>query len=541
MRSPTPPSVLAATRALFALRVRMTWRTLARSTSAQVAGAGAFLLVFPAASQIGDRAAHALSLMYHPAYGKVSVDAFPAVCSALILLALLYVALLLAGGTGGGTVMESPPPAVLRGLPMPPGVLLLTDALGFALSLPTLFFVVSVTPLLWSVGNRGVLPLMLLALFCVALALLLTRLGALLIKRGRGAAVLAALAGTLFAACVLRVTPAAALQMVLTKQHERLRYPWNPPLPPPLTIPAVLRDTPPGFAAACVVGGSGNTPLFLLLAGAAALAIGSVVALDRFSGRAEIGSDAGLRRAASGVPRSANPIRTEMRLLLRDPAAHLSLRTPATLLLAVFFAWLAPNSGDDAVGNLVDLVGMGAALYATLWQVQLCCNRFGNDAVRAGTLFSLPSPRWRLIAAKNAALLPFLLVLDGVVVAGVASLSGNPRLIPTLLVGLVAVLVPLAALGNVVSVLAPFPLRRGRGRFEREPERSLAFVYCAVGVGTWLLLLPTLAMASAWGAVGYLAGGAYVTGLYAASVWLAVWLLNPARERRLVALLDGTK
>ena len=107
MPFPLPsPSLLAATRALLALRVSVTRRTLERSPAAQTASVLALLLVCPAALQIGKRAAHLMAV--------ASPEAFTALCTALVLLTLLYIALLLAGNAGLGGVMESPPETVLR-------------------------------------------------------------------------------------------------------------------------------------------------------------------------------------------------------------------------------------------------------------------------------------------------------------------------------------------------------------------------------------------------------------------------------------------
>ena len=214
---------------------------------------------------------------------------------------------------------------------------------------------------------------------------------------------------------------------------------------------------------------------------------------------------------------------------------------PAILLLTIGYAWIAPNLGGDAARNLGDLLGIGIILYIALWQMQFICNRFGSDAGRAATLLSLPIHRAQLLAIKNSLLFTLMFGLDGVIVTGFATVAGNPRLIPTLLLALPAVLMPLTALGNIVSVLAPFPLPRKTERYEREPERSLLFVYVAVGIGTWLLFLPMQWLWNTWNVAGYLLGMVYVAALYAASVGIVARLLTPTRERRLIALLDGTK
>jgi hypothetical protein len=501
-----------------------------RSPAAQTASFLALLLVCPAAFQVGGRAARLLA--------TAPAEAFPAVCSALLLLSLLYVALLLAGSGGLGGVMEPPPATVLRALPVPRGATLLADAVSFAVSLPTLFFVVAMAPLTKVAGS--IVPLALLGMFALCLALLLGRLGDLVAKRGRTGLIIGAASLLLLGGLVLRATPAAALSSVLEEKKPPVRLPWDPPAPAPPAVPIALRFTPPGFAAQYLTG-SGN-PVIALLALAATFAatVAGTVLLDRANARIEPASDAQPNRARA-TPRSSGPLVTEARLLLRNPAAHILLRGPASLLLTIGYAWIAPNLGRDAVRNLADLLGMGITLYLAIWQIQFVCNRFGSEAGSAATLFSLPRERWRILLTKNVALFALLFVLDGAVASGFAMIAGNPRLIPTLVLALVPVLILLTALGNLVSVLSPFPLPRKTERFEREPDRSLLFVYGLVGTGTWLLFLPVLMLGDKWGVTGYALGGAYVAGLYAASVGLAAKLLSPAHEQRLIALLDGVK
>ncbi|MBC8138518.1 MAG: hypothetical protein H8F28_21770 [Fibrella sp.] len=524
-----PPVLMSATYSLLALRLRITRKTIERSPAAQTASFLALLLVCPAALQIGRRTARLLTT-------TPGGEAFPALCSALLLLTLLYVALLLAGSTGLGGVMESPPVTVLRALPVPPGATLLADAVSFGVSLPTLFFIVALIPMI--TGWQSVVPLALLGAFAVGVALFLARLGTLIAKRGRVGLILATGALLLFGGVVLRAAPAAALSSVIEDKKPAVRLPWDPPPPPPPTVPVVLRNTPPGLAAQSLTGNT--TAASLSLAATVVLTAIGTVLLDRGNDRTEPASNAKPNRSPA-APRRAGAFITEARLLLRNPSAHTPLRGPASLLLTVGYAWIAPNLGSDSVRTLADLLGMGATLYIATWQTQFVCNRFGSESGCAATLFSLTPTRWRILVTKNLALLALLFILDGTIVGGFALVAGNPRLVPTLLVGLLPVLILFTALGNLVSVWTPFPLARRTERFEWEPERSLMFVYVLVGIGTHLLFLPVLMLGQAWGTAGYLLGAAYVVTVYAASVGFAARLLTPARERRLVTLLDGVK
>jgi len=231
--------------------------------------------------------------------------------------------------------------------------------------------------------------------------------------------------------------------------------------------------------------------------------------------------------------------------LTRDPAAHTPLRWPAALLFAVFFGWMAPNLDPRfPYENMRDLSGMGGLLYVLLWQMQLLINRFGNEAGTAGLLFSFPTPRARMLLGRNLALGGLLLIVDGGLVALLCAVAGAPRLILPMLLWLPAILLVLTALGNVVSAVSPFPIRKRGERFSAEPERSLAFLYVLVGFGAWALLWPlgwTLFAAQAAGpaaaACVALLGGVYVVGFYAATLPVAARLIG-RREARTIRILD---
>ena len=526
----SPPSLWDATRTLIALRFHLTGKTIACSPATQTASILALLVVCPAALQIGSRAAH---LMY-----ITPVEAFPAVCSALLLLTVLYIALLLAGSAGLGGIMEPPPDTVLRALPVPRGATLLADTFSFAVSLPTLFFAVAIIPL--ATTGQSVLPLALLGIFAICFTLLLQRVGNLLVKRGRSSLILASVALLLLGGSVLRAAPAAALSAVIEDKKLPIRLPWDPLPPPPPAVPALLQNIPPGIAARYLTGTGDQFFSLLAIALTVVLTATGTVLLDRANERCEPASDAKPNRIRT-TTRSADPLITEARLLLRNPAAHVMLRGPASLLLFIGYAWLAPNLGSDSVRNLADLLGMGMTLYLVIWQMQFVCNRFGSEAGSAATLFSLPQERWRILLVKNATLFALLFFVDGTVVSGFAFIAGNPLLIPMLLLALLPVLALLTALGNLVSVLAPFPLARKTERFEMEPERSLLFVYVVVGIGTWLLFLPVLMLGQKWGGAGYVCGAAYVASIYTVSVWFSARLLSPVREQRLITFLDRVK
>jgi hypothetical protein len=171
----------------------------------------------------------------------------------------------------------------------------------------------------------------------------------------------------------------------------------------------------------------------------------------------------------------------EARNLWRNLAAHLPLRLPAQLILGIFFGWIAPNLGQDALLNARDLMGMGALIYFILWQVQLLTNRLGSEAGTAALLFGFPFDRTLMLLIRNVTLLAVLLPLDGALVSGIVlQLHAGQLLLPG--IGITAiVLLLLTTIGNLVSVLYPYPIARRREGFFAEPDRSLIFLFAVIG------------------------------------------------------------
>ena len=255
------------------------------------------------------------------------------------------------------------------------------------------------------------------------------------------------------------------------------------------------------------------------------------------------------RKARPLSPRFASPSLSmvaavagvEWRRLLRHPASYLPLRGPAMLFLTILLSLIMANGSDEPITNLRDLVTIAALLYAILCQIQLLCNRFGNEGNAARFLFALPTPRLFLFLGKNLALLGLLLPLDGVLV-GLACLSAHARapLTAAVLSGVGAALIVLTALGNLLSVAAPFPIARRDDRFHVEPDRLLLFAYGIVIAMAALAPVYTFQWFKGWmpapaaGAVALILLGV----LYSGSVLLAERLLM-RNERRILRALEG--
>jgi hypothetical protein len=370
-----------------------------------------------------------------------------------------------------------------------------------------------------------------LAVFAVQTAVfaqLFVQAGALLSRRRRSTAWLG-LVGALSMGVWFGLPSAFAAVTEVGKPDEaweqRLRpaavVPTKPAEPP---VPMWASLTPAAVTAEGIAAAAEGRPG----SAAGSFLLSCVLALVALAGAARLYHAAAVREATSGGAGRARSARAsaaarpeaagawgqvraaavaEFLNLTRDPAAHVPLRWPAALLFAVFFGWMAPNLDPRfPYENMRDLSGMGGLLYVLLWQMQLLTDRFGNDAGTAGLLFSFPAPRVRMLLGRNIALGGLLLLVDGCLMALMCAVAGAPRSILPMLLWLPAILLVLTALGNVVSAMSPFPIRKRGERFSAEPDRSLAFLYVLVGVATWALLWPLGWAVSSAQAAGPLAG-----------------------------------
>jgi len=221
--------------------------------------------------------------------------------------------------------------------------------------------------------------------------------------------------------------------------------------------------------------------------------------------------------------------------MLRKPSTYLPLRPPAALLLFGAFVFVSPDMSRNPVYNLKEYAGMGLLLYSVLWQLQLLCNRFGNEAGTAAMLFSLSISRRRLLLAKNAALFCLLLLLDSIEGIGLKVIAGMPLSLPTYLLWLPLILLALTAVGNLVSVTQPFAIPR-REQGGSEPPNTLAMAYVLVGCAAAVLLAP-VSLLAAYGLPGMIAAAIYSGMLYVASLFVSAALLA-RHEQMLIGCLD---
>jgi hypothetical protein len=533
---------------LVRLRAMMTARTYLRGGSALVGVALALLVCLPAALAAGTNAERQLTALPTPE-NEYRLR--------LILLAAqgLWLLLLLPGS--GAALSQATPIAVLRPFPVRPDILVIAAACGALLDLPLLL----VLPTFAGVGRAFaassaavmivlVLALVLMAVQTALLGQLLEQAAALLSRQRRLLVGFVAVLGLLFG--FYGALPAVAAPTTPAKRNAVhpappfARSAWMYALPSGLTahIAGAASRGEWGGALLALLGMATYTVLTFkgasrllqtvsLREGVTATATGPTVSLPLLGRRT---------RELSDTPPTAwdqirEAARTELRNLVRNPASHLPLRQPASLLFTLAFAWIAPNLGPDPIGNMTDLLGMGSLMYVVAWQVQIATNRFGNEAGTASLLLSFPVSRARMMVGRNLALAAFLLIGDGAVVVGITRAAEKPHLLVPLLLWLPVMVLLLTAFGNVLSVLSPFAIVRKKRGFEPEPERSIAFVYIlvitAVGCLIWGCVEATYV--SPLAGIAALAG---VAGLYAMSIPIAAWLLK-RRERQIIATLDG--
>lgn len=543
-------------RLLLALRWKVGARSCARSPSALLSTL-LIVLVAGSASVAAAQACRAQWETLPPAAGQRLLGL------ALLALQGAWLLLLILPGGGVTALGQNIPISVLRPFGVRPLSLLGAAMVGALLDVPLLLALPLFAAILGRFGANAIVPLALLCVQTVALGQVIEQAGILLSRRRR-ATLWPLIAGVLLFGLYFALPPALASV--------------TPPPPPRLSFSTPVEGAsqarkpgffiqraattwllPSGLAARGITGTSsvaapvGLGVLTALTLYLALRLLGATLQLDggTSSGPGRYTSHRGGERdissspSASGLSQVMAVAGVETRLLLRNPRAHLGLREPASLLLTVFYAWLAQGGLSYNFGkDLWDLTGMGVILYALVWQVQLLCNRFGNESGTTAPLLSLPVPRIRLLLGKNLALGGLLLLFDGFFITGLCVQAQAFRASGPFLAWLPAVLITATAIGNVLTPLAPFPLRKRQEGFQPEPERSIAFLYVLVALATWGLLVPIARMlsyaqpygiAATFGVV--LVGAAYLGTLYTLSLLLSSRLLV-RRELTMIRLLD---
>lgn len=479
----------------------------------------------------------------------------------LLMQALWLSALLLPGVVS--LLSYAPPFAVLRPFALRPFQMLASETLAGLMDIPAVLALLLTLPLVARLlaegqGAQAIVAIIVYGLLAVQTSLLargLTYLGTWGARRARRWAKIPALTVLLLLGLCVGMPPAFASLTSASAPEVRL-VPFNALSASPTILVSLLPSNMAAHAVMCTrnadIGGVAGA-LSQLIVCLGLTGSGALLAL-RGANRSttEIGGRTTARTArpqtrgrfqssAETRPQWLSVVVTEWRLLLRAPQNYLRLRKPASVLLLCVFAFLSPDMSRNPVYNLKEFLGVGALLYNALWQMQLLCNRFGNEAGTGTLLFGFSVPRRMLLLGKNVALLLLLLCLDGPAIAGLCVVAGFPGHIPRFMLWLPLILAVLTSLGNLFSILRPFAIAPAGKRGGMEPPESLSAGYIAVGCVSALLLVPVsrlLSLEQPFEPIGVVGAISYVAGLYALSLY-GTSVLLAKREYQIIAALDG--
>lgn len=222
----------------------------------------------------------------------------------------------------------------------------------------------------------------------------------------------------------------------------------------------------------------------------------------------------------------ATVARKELLLFWRNPhlKTHLIQAIAMPILWLMFIGVRSFGGGygqTPAPGLLLGTIAM--MLFGSF---SLCANMFGIEGNAVSTLFLFPTPRRVVLAGKNAALYLALMVVYVPALVILAALSRQWSQLPLALLGTATVLALALAVGNFLSIYAPYRLPTRR----KNPLASasygpgcLGFILVFVGYVAVAVLaipmaaalgLPMMLHAPLWYAVGAPAAAAYAWWMY---------------------------
>ncbi|MCX7009252.1 MAG: hypothetical protein NTY53_18740 [Kiritimatiellaeota bacterium] len=191
------------------------------------------------------------------------------------------------------------------------------------------------------------------------------------------------------------------------------------------------------------------------------------------------------------VPAPATAVAfANLRSMLRAPEVKMALMTNVIifLILAVGIFLRSHSRTMPLAGR--PFIALAAACLTMLGLVQLLFNQFGFDRDGFRALVLLPTQRWHILMGKNMALLGiglpvFLLLLA---LLAISAHLGVADLVEAC-IGFCSALLALCALGNLLSILAPYRIAAGSLK-PTNAKASSQFLLVVVGMFMPLLLLP---------------------------------------------------
>lgn len=196
-----------------------------------------------------------------------------------------------------------------------------------------------------------------------------------------------------------------------------------------------------------------------------------------------------VERHLPGVPAEAGALAlASLRSLSRAPEVKMALALNVFIFCMVG-AGLFVRGTDKMPEVIRPFIGSTAVMLTFLGMAQLLFNQFGFDRDGFRVLVLLPARRTHVLLAKNLATLPFAVVVFAVFLALIAVLARLDRwLILAAGCQFVGAFFALSALGNWVSILAPYRIAAG----SLKPTKMKATTAVLVGFIQMLLPLATL-------------------------------------------------
>jgi ABC-2 type transport system permease protein len=296
----------------------------------------------------------------------------------------------------------------------------------------------------------------------------------------------------------------------------------------------IVDFTPPGVAARAIADADHGHYLAALglMAVLAALAAASLSLAARLVRLIETGHVVGSRprerareRAAParGGERMATPLRglppvlaavvgKELKYLWRETYFKSALVGAAGMLAIGIFMFVRPWGSTDLPWDTTGIMIWMVPPYMFMGEMGLLLNLFGTEGAAAAVLFLSPAPRRQILIAKSLVMTGAMLAVNAVMVAVLAAVVKRFELFPALFMWTELGTVMVAAVGNVLSVLAPVGLVRRGWRLQ---ARSAGW-----GCGYGLMTMASLAVA--FGLALPVLAAALVPTFWAARVWFVL-------------------
>ncbi|MEX0936867.1 MAG: hypothetical protein WDZ59_03330 [Pirellulales bacterium] len=180
------------------------------------------------------------------------------------------------------------------------------------------------------------------------------------------------------------------------------------------------------------------------------------------------------------------------RSLTRAPEAKMMMLTPV-IMLVIFGSMLFSRAGQNVPDLARPLMGFGAILLTMLGLVQLMQNLFGFDRDGFRVYVLTPAKRRDILLGKNLSILPLAFGMC------LICLTALQLVVPMRVSHLLATLVQVAVVyvvfcmaGNLISILAPFPVKAGSMQAAKPSVIGILIQFICMLILYPLALIPTL-------------------------------------------------